>query len=58
VRKDLMSMLGTMRDQGIAGVRAGLNSGAFLPGLVGAILIPALHRTVAPAATRTSDAIQ
>jgi hypothetical protein len=47
-RMDLMNLLGVMRDQGMAGVRAGLKSGAFLPGLVGAFLAPALLRESSP----------
>lgn len=41
-RADLMNMLQIMHEQGLAGVRAGLKSGAFLPALAGAFLLPAL----------------
>lgn len=47
-RADLMNLLATMRDQGIAGVRAGIKSGAFLPGLAGAFLAPHLLRGPSP----------
>jgi hypothetical protein len=42
IRDDYLNLLATLRDQGFPGVRAGLKSGAFLPGLAGAVLIPAL----------------
>ncbi|HKD02244.1 MAG TPA: hypothetical protein VKB77_07450, partial [Terriglobales bacterium] len=44
VRRDLMNLLTVMRDKGIPGVREGIKSGAFLPGLVGAVLLPSLFR--------------
>jgi hypothetical protein len=41
-RHDLMNLLWTMREQGLAGVRKGLKNGAFLPGLAGGLLVPHL----------------
>jgi hypothetical protein len=57
VRKDLMKMLGIMREQGIAGVREGIKSGAFLPALAGAVLLPHLVRAPAPAPSSRRDSI-
>jgi hypothetical protein len=55
VRRDVMNMLSIMRDQGLAGVRQGLKSGAFLPGLVGAVLLPHLVRASWPAPSTRGD---
>jgi hypothetical protein len=42
VREDLMNLLRIMRDQGLVGAKQALQSGAFLPGLVGALVLPAI----------------
>lgn len=42
VREDVMNLLRTLRDQGLSGVRPALQSGKFLPGLVGAVAGSAL----------------
>ena len=41
-RQDLLTLLGTMRDQGLPGVQQGLKTGAFFPALAGAFLAPHL----------------
>lgn len=45
VRQDFLNLLQTIRDGGLQGARQALNSGAFLPGLVGAVLIPSMFDT-------------
>jgi hypothetical protein len=42
VREDVMSLLRIIRDHGLQGAKQALDSGAFLPGLVGAFLIPSM----------------
>jgi hypothetical protein len=55
MRQDFLNLLATMRDQGVTGVREGIKSGAFLPGLVGAVLLPHLLREPEPAEPHPVD---
>jgi len=44
MREDYLNLLATIRDHGLEGVRQGIKSGAFLPALAGAVLLPHLAR--------------
>jgi len=50
VRKDLMNLLDTVQKSGLDGLRAALRSGAFLPGVAGAFLLPSLMKNESRAA--------
>jgi hypothetical protein len=57
VREDLMNLLGILRDRGLDGAQEALNSKAFLPGLIGAVLLPAALRRP-PAEQNAQDRTQ